>query len=82
MLKGNGKEVAKHAQPSSIAFLQVADETFDVGVDTRTGVNDADDKVPFAFTGKIHMMSFKLGSSQMLPADKKAAAEAGAKVND
>jgi hypothetical protein len=37
---------------NSIAFLQVADETFDVGVDTRTGVNDKDYQVPFAFNGK------------------------------
>ena len=29
------------------------DETFDIGVDTRTGVNDKDYRVPFRFTGKI-----------------------------
>jgi hypothetical protein len=30
-----------------------ADETFDVGVDTRTPVNDADYQVPFPFNGTI-----------------------------
>ena len=29
------------------------DETFDVGVDTRTPVDDKDYKVPFRFTGKL-----------------------------
>jgi hypothetical protein len=29
------------------------DETFDIGVDTRTSVNEKDYQVPFAFNGKI-----------------------------
>jgi hypothetical protein len=45
-------------------------------------VNDADYKVPFAFTGKIDKLTLKLGPSQMAEADKKAAAIAEAKVND
>jgi len=82
VLKVDGKEVANHKQPNSVAFLEVADETFDVGVDTRTGVNDADYQVPFAFTGKINKLTFKVGPSQLMAADKKAVAEAVAKVND
>ena len=34
----DGKVVDSHKQPNSVAFLEVCDETFDVGVDTRTGV--------------------------------------------
>jgi arylsulfatase A-like enzyme len=41
-LKVDGQVVDSHKQPNSIAFLQVSDETFDIGVDTRTGVNDND----------------------------------------
>jgi Sulfatase len=37
-LKVDGKVVATGKQANSIAFLQVADETFDVGVDTRTAI--------------------------------------------
>ena len=37
VLKVDGKVVATGKQANSIAFLQVADETFDIGVDTRTG---------------------------------------------
>ncbi len=34
VLKVDGKVVATGKQANSIAFLQVADETFDIGVDT------------------------------------------------
>jgi arylsulfatase len=54
----------------------VADETFDVGVDTRTGVNDADYLAPFPFNGKINKLTFKLGPSQLTAEDRKAAAKA------
>ncbi len=60
----------------------MADETFDVGVDTRTGVNDNDYQVPFAFTGTIDKLTFKLGPSQLTAEDNKAAAEAIASAKD
>ena len=53
MLKVDGKEVRTLQIPKTIPFLLPGDETFDVGVDTRTGVNDQDYQVPFAFNGKI-----------------------------
>jgi len=37
------------------------DETFDIGMDTRTPVDDHDYQVPFTFTGKIARLTFKLG---------------------
>jgi arylsulfatase A-like enzyme len=82
VLKVDGQVVDSHKQPASIAFLEVADETFDVGLDTRTGVNDADYQVPFAFTGKIDKLTFKLGPSQLTAADNKAAADAIAIAKD
>jgi len=82
VLKVDGKVVATGKQANSISFLQVADETFDVGVDTRTGVNDKDYQVPFAFNGKIDKLTVKLGPPQLLPADQKKVAEATAKAND
>ena len=78
----DGKAIVTQKQPNSIAFLQVADETFDVGIDTRTGVNDKDYQVPFAFNGKIDKLSVKLGPPQLLPADQKKAAEAATKAKD
>src|SRR6266853_2571216 len=75
-LKVDGKVVATGKQANSIAFLQVADETFDVGVDTRTGVNDKDYQVPFAFDGKINKLTVNLGPSQLSAADEMKVREA------
>ena len=75
-LKVDGQVVATGKQANSIAFQQVADETFDVGVDTRTGVNDTDYLAPFPFNGKINKLTFKLGPSQLTAEDRKAAAKA------
>lgn len=48
-------------------FIQSEDETLDVGLDTRTGVNDADYQVPFRFTGKLDKLTAKLGPPQPPP---------------
>ncbi|MEJ8825114.1 arylsulfatase [Variovorax humicola] len=82
VLKVDGKVVANHKQPNSIAFLQVADESFDVGSDTRSGVNDRDYQVPFAFNGKIDKLTVKLGPSQLTASDQKTVAESAAKAKD
>jgi hypothetical protein len=82
VLKVDGKVVSTQKQANSIAFLQVADETFDVGVDTRTGVNDNDYQVPFAFNGTINKLTFKLGPPQLTAADNKVAAAAIAAAKD
>src|SRR4249920_1566375 len=82
VLKVDGQVVATQKQPNSIAFLNVADETFDVGMDTRTGVNDKDYQVPFRFTGKINKLTVNLGPSQLAPAEQKQAATAAAKAKD
>jgi arylsulfatase len=57
------------------------DETFDVGLDTGTGVDESY-KLPFKFTGTIDKLTFKLGPSQLSEADQKAAAEAIRTVNN
>jgi hypothetical protein len=72
----DGKVVATEKQANSITFLQVADETFDVGIDTRTGVNDKDYQVPFAFNGKINNLTVKLGPMQLTAADEMKIREA------
>ena len=82
VLKVDGKVVATGKQANSIAFLQVADETFDVGVDTRTGVNDKDYQVPFPFNGKIDKLTIKLGPSQLTADDQSKATGAAAKAKD
>jgi arylsulfatase A-like enzyme len=81
-LKVDGKVVATGKQSNSIAFLQVSDETFDVGVDTRTGVNDKDYQVPFAFDGKINNLTINLGPTQFSAADEAKIREATARAKD
>ncbi len=47
------------------------DETFDVGVDTGTPVDDRDYQVPFAFTGKLNRVTVKLQPSQLSAEDQR-----------
>ena len=82
VLKVDGKVVATAKQANSISFLQVADETFDVGLDTRTGVNDKDYQVPFAFNGKIDRLTVNLGPMQLSVADQVKVQEATARAHD
>jgi hypothetical protein len=51
-------------------------------VGTRTGVNDKDYQVPFAFTGTIEKLTFKLGPEQLEAADQRHIEEAVARAKD
>jgi arylsulfatase len=82
VLKVDGAEVATQKIPHTIAFIMPFDETFDVGVDTRTGVDDADYRVPFRFTGTINKLTIKPGPEQYTPADHKTAARAKAAASN
>jgi arylsulfatase A-like enzyme len=75
VLTVDGKELSHKTIEHTIPFLMAIDESFDIGSDTRTAVND-DYKLPFRFTGTINKLTFKLGPSQLLPADQKAAEDA------
>jgi hypothetical protein len=61
----DGKEVATRKIPHTIPFIIAVEETFDVGVDTRTGVEDKDYQVPFRFTGKLDKLTLKLAPVQL-----------------
>jgi hypothetical protein len=81
VLSVDGSQVATQTIPHTIPFLMSIDETFDVGVDTRTPVDDNDYQVPFRFTGKLDKLTFKLGPEELMPEHLKAKAEAVARVN-
>jgi arylsulfatase A-like enzyme len=81
VLSLDGKQVATQTIPHTIPFLMSIDETFDVGVDTRTPVDDKDYQVPFRFTGKLSKLTYKLGPEELMPEDQKAKAEAEAVVH-
>ena len=53
VLKVDGKEVATQKMEHTIPFILQWDETFDIGSDTGTPVDDEDYQPPFTFTGKL-----------------------------
>ena len=65
ILKVDDKEVATNKIPHTTPFIFAIDETFDVGVDTRTPVDDKDYQVPFRFNGKLDKLTIKLGPVQL-----------------
>ena len=81
VLTFDGKELARKKIEHTIPLLISIDETFDVGSDTRTAVNDSY-KLPFRFTGAIDKLTFNLRPQQMTDADRKAIAEKLARARD
>ncbi len=55
--------LAKQTIPHTIPLLMAIDETFDIGIDTRTPVDDSY-KLPFRFTGTIDKLTYQLGRNR------------------
>lgn len=68
--------------PKTVPFLLPADETFDVGLDTRTPVSDTDYQVPFRFDGKIERLTVKLGPTKLTELEQKTMRERYAMASD
>jgi hypothetical protein len=71
------RKTIPHTMPLVVTFF----ETFDVGVDTRTPVDESYE-LPFRFTGKIDKLSIKVGPSQLSEAEQATAAETIQKDSD
>ena len=67
----DGKEVARQQMEHTIPFTLQWDETFDIGSDTGTPVNDQDYHVPFVFTGKINKVTLNLKPTGLSAEDQK-----------
>jgi arylsulfatase len=65
VLSVDGKEVARKTIPHSTPAVMTIDESFDVGVDTRSSVDDNDYQPPFRFTGKLDKLTVKLEPPKM-----------------
>ncbi|MCE9533842.1 MAG: arylsulfatase [Planctomycetes bacterium] len=72
VLKVDGKEVANQKMVRTIPFTLQWDETFDIGIDTGTPVDDKDYKTPFRFTGKLSKLTVQLKPTALTPQEKKA----------
>src|SRR5262249_9608582 len=69
-LKVDGQVVDAHPMPKTLPVGIGWTDTFDVGVDTGTPVDDADYQVPFRFTGKIEKLTIKLGPEELTPEER------------
>ena len=81
VLSVDGKEVDRKTVEHTVPLTMPLDETFDVGMDTGSGVDDSYE-LPFKFTGTIDKLTVKLGPSQMMPADQKAVDEMKKRVSN
>jgi arylsulfatase len=70
-LKVDGKVVQTIKMPKTLPIILQWDESFDVGSDTLTGVNDADYMPPFALTAKLNKLTLNVDRPQLSPADIK-----------
>jgi arylsulfatase len=80
--KVDGKVVARHTLKRTVPLTLPWDETFDVGSDTGTPVDDRDYGVPFRFTGKIDKLVVALEPPKLTPEDVKKLREAEAGAAD
>jgi arylsulfatase len=70
VLKVDGKDVCTQKMTHTIPLILQWDETFDVGADTGTPVDDRDYQVPFRFTGKLERLTLELSPVSLNDADR------------
>ncbi|MGA2402569.1 MAG: arylsulfatase, partial [Syntrophobacteraceae bacterium] len=80
--KVDGKVVSTQTMERTVPLTLPRDETFDIGSDTGTPVDDKDYQVPFKFTGKIDKLTIAVEPAKLTPEDEKRLKEAEAKAAD
>lgn len=68
-LRVDGEEVAVRQLEKTLPAILQWDESFDIGSDTLTGVNDADYQPPFPLTAKLEKLTIALDRPQLSPED-------------
>lgn len=81
-LKVDGKLVATQTLDRTIPLTLPWEETFDIGSDTGTPVDDEDYQVPFKFTGTIDKLTITVAPPQLTAEDKKKLIDAEAGAQD
>jgi arylsulfatase len=71
VLKVDGKVVSTQTMEHTIPIILQFDETFDVGADTGTPVDDKDYQVPFKFTGKLNKLTLSIERPKLTPEDER-----------
>ncbi len=67
----DGKAVQTIVMDHTLPMILQWDESFDVGSDTLTGVNDADYQPPFPLTAKLNKLTINVNRPQLSPEDIK-----------
>ena len=70
-LKVDDKVVNTKKMEKTLPMILQWDESFDIGSDTLTGVNDADYKPPFALTARLDKLTIRVDRPQLSPEDIK-----------
>jgi len=81
VLTVDGRVVSRQKAEHTIPFLMALDESLDIGVDTRTPVDESY-KLPFRFTGTIDKLTYKIGHEQLAAEDRKVMQKALAGAHD
>jgi arylsulfatase len=81
VLKVDGKVVATQKMEHTIPVTLQWDESFDIGADTGTPVDDKDYQVPFKFTGKLTKLTVKVEPRKLSPEEEKLLREQGQRNN-
>lgn len=81
VLTVDGRVLATQKMDHTIPFLMALDESFDIGADTRTPVDDSY-KLPFAFTGTIDKVAYEIRPEQLTVADRDTMQRALAMAHD
>ncbi|MEP9388848.1 arylsulfatase [Mesorhizobium sp. KR9-304] len=81
-LKVDGNVVSTQKMERTLPMILQWDESFDVGSDTLTGVNDADYQPPFALTAKLNKLTLKVDRPVLSEDDIKKIQGAQAAASD
>ena len=81
-LKVDGKEVQTINMEHTLPMILQWDESFDIGSDTLTGVNDEDYQPPFPLTAGLDKLTIKIDRPQLSPEDIKKLEKAEAEARD
>ena len=68
-LKVDGKVVAEKRMEKTIPIILQWDESFDIGSDTLTGIDDADYLPPFPLTAKLDKLTIQIDRPRLSPRD-------------
>lgn len=81
VLSVDGKTLSQQKMEHTIPFIMALDESMDIGMDTRTPVDESY-KLPFKFTGTINKVTYHIGPEQLTAADQATKDKAWAAAND